>query len=75
MYVSDNFRTNQLSKIPGGSVVTVNFSNKKPLKYDKIKSAKMYTNKIIKEAKLSGEFDSILSIEDSEGTTWYAKKK
>jgi len=75
MYVSDNFRTNELSKIPGGSVVTVNFSNKKPLKYDKIKSAKVYADKIIKEAKLNGEFDSILSITDNQNNTWYAKKK
>jgi hypothetical protein len=67
MYVSDDFRTNDLSKIPGGSVVTVNFSNKKPLKYDKIKSARLYANKIIKE------FDSILSITDNQNNTWYQK--
>ena len=73
MYVADNFRTNELSKIPGGSVVTVNFSNKKPLQYDKIKSAKLYANKIIKESKVNGEFDSILSITDDQNNTWYQK--
>jgi len=75
MRVSDNFRTNTLSIVPGGSVITVEYSDKKPLEYDKIKIAKAYANKIIKESKLNGEFESILSITDNQGNSWYKKSK
>ena len=42
MRVGDEFRTNPLSLKPGGSIVTVVFSNGKTLEYDKVKSPKKY---------------------------------
>ena len=42
MRVGDEFRTNPLSLKPGGSIVTVVFSNGKMLDYDKVKSPKKY---------------------------------
>jgi hypothetical protein len=73
MYVKDQFRTNELSKIPGGSVVTVKYIGKKPLSYDKIKSPEHYAKKILKESKIKGEFNDILSITDDQGNSWYTK--
>ena len=75
MQVKDKFRTNQLSQISGGSVVTVYYENKKKLEYDKIKSPKSYVDTLMKLAKNRGDFDDILMIEDSEGNNWYTKKK
>jgi hypothetical protein len=75
MKVSDNFRTNSLSTIPGGSVVTITYINKKPLEYDKIKDTKRYADKIIRESKISGELSSILSIVDNQGNKFYEKKQ
>ena len=75
MQVKDQFRTNQLSQISGGSVVTVYYENKKKLEYDKIKSPKRYVDTLINLAKNRGDFDDILMIEDSEGNNWYTKKK
>jgi hypothetical protein len=75
MLVKDKYRSNPLSKILGGSIVTVHYEKKKSLEYDKIKSPKHYVNKIIKEAKAKGEFEDITSIEDSEGNVWYTKKQ
>ena len=46
MRVGDEFRTNPLSLRPGGSVVTVVFSNGKMLDYDKVKSPKKYVASI-----------------------------
>jgi hypothetical protein len=42
MRVSDEFRTNPLSLKPGGSIVSVIFSNGRMLDYDKVKSPKKY---------------------------------
>jgi hypothetical protein len=75
MQVKDQFRTNQLSQISGGSIVTVYYENKKKLEYDKIKSPKRYVDTLINLAKNRGDFDDILMIEDSEGNNWYTKKK
>jgi hypothetical protein len=75
MLVKDKFRSNPLSKILGGSIVTVHYESKKYLEYDKIKSPKHYINRIIKEAKAKGEFEEIIMIEDSEGNIWYTKKQ
>ena len=75
MQVEDQFRKNQLSQLPGGSVVTVYYENKKKLEYDKIKSPKHYVETLMVLAKARGNFDSILLIEDSEGNNWYTKKK
>ena len=46
MRVGDEYRTNPLSLIPGGSLVTVVFSNGKMLDYDKVKSPKKYVASI-----------------------------
>ena len=46
MRVADEFRTNPLSLIPGGSLVTVVFSDGRMLDYDKVKSPKKYVSKI-----------------------------
>jgi hypothetical protein len=75
MLVKDKFRSNPISQIPGGSVVTVHYENNKYFEYDKIKSPKHYVNKIIKEAKAKGEFEEIIMIEDSERNIWYTKKQ
>jgi len=75
MQVKDQFRKNQLSQLPGGSVVTVYYENKSKLEYDKIKSPKHYVETLMVLAKARGDFDNILLIEDSEGNNWYTKKK
>jgi hypothetical protein len=46
MRVADEFRTNPLSLSPGGSIVTVAFSDGRMLDYDKVKSPKRYVDKI-----------------------------
>ena len=46
MRVGDEYRTNPLSLSPGGSVVTVVFSDGRMLDYDKVKSPKKYVSKI-----------------------------
>lgn len=45
--VADEFRTNELSTKPGGSVVTIRYSNRSDMMYDKIKSPKRYVKSII----------------------------
>ena len=42
MRVADEYRTNPLSLKPGGSIVTVVFSDGRMLDYDKVKSPKKY---------------------------------
>jgi len=46
MRVGDEYRTNPLSLKPGGSIVTVVFSDGKMLDYDKVKSPKKYVASI-----------------------------
>jgi len=46
MRVGDEFRTNPLSLKPGGSIVTVVFSDGRMLDYDKVKSTKKYVASI-----------------------------
>ena len=46
MRVADEYRTNPLSLSPGGSVVTVVFSDGRMLDYDKVKSPKKYVASI-----------------------------
>ena len=46
MRVGDEYRTNPLSLSPGGSIVTVVFSDGRMLDYDKVKSPKKYVSKI-----------------------------
>jgi hypothetical protein len=73
MKVGDKFRENSLSKIPGGSVVTVKYKGKQPLDYDKIKDVKVYVNRILNKAKKTGEIVDIEYIKDDSGTTLYPK--
>lgn len=40
--VADEFRTNNLSLTPGGSIVEITYTNGKTLVYDKIKNPKKY---------------------------------
>lgn len=46
MRVADEYRTNPLSLKPGGSIVTVVFSDGRMLDYDKVKSPKKYVASI-----------------------------
>lgn len=46
MRVGDQYRTNNLSLIPGGSIVSVVFNNGTTLDYDKVKSPKKYISRI-----------------------------
>ncbi len=46
MRVGDEFRTNPLSLKPGGSIITVVFSDGRMLDYDKVKSPKKYVASI-----------------------------
>lgn len=46
MRVGDKFRKNPLSLEPGGSIVSVIFSNGSSLEYDKVKSPRRYVASI-----------------------------
>jgi hypothetical protein len=46
MRVADEFRINPLSLRPGGSIVSVVFSNGRMLDYDKVKSPQRYVASI-----------------------------
>lgn len=48
-FVSDTFRTNSLSLVPGGSVVVINESDGTTKAYDKVKNPKAYINAILKK--------------------------
>lgn len=56
MRVADEFRTNPLSLRPGGSIVTVMFSNGKMLDYDKVKSPKKYVASIPQREDITAVF-------------------
>lgn len=56
MRVADEFRTNPLSLSPGGSIVTVVFSNGKMLDYDKVKSPKKYVASIPQREDITAVF-------------------
>lgn len=56
MRVADEFRTNPLSLSPGGSIVTVMFSNGKMLDYDKVKSPKKYVASIPQRENITAVF-------------------
>ena len=73
MKVGDQFRTNNLSLIPGGSVIRIEYVDRNPLEYDKIKSTKGYANTMISRLKRSGEISGILSITDDKGNVYYKK--
>lgn len=56
MRVADEFRTNPLSLSPGGSIVTVMFSNGRMLDYDKVKSPKKYVASIPQREDITAVF-------------------
>lgn len=51
-YVSDEFRTNPKSLVPGGSTVIVEYFNGESRAYDKIKNTTAYINSIIKDTNI-----------------------
>ena len=58
--VSDQFRTNNLSLTPGGSVVEITYNKGKTLSFDKVKNPKKYIQSLsnykdIVEVKVNGE--------------------
>lgn len=68
MRVGDEFRTNPLSLKPGGSIVTVVFSNGKTLDYDKVKSPRKYVGSI-------PEREDIVQIFVNGNPVWNASEK
>lgn len=68
MRVSDEFRINPLSLKPGGSIVTVFFSNGNILDYDKVKSPKKYVAKI-------PEREDIVAVSINGKQVWTDKEK
>jgi hypothetical protein len=68
MRVGDEFRTNPLSLKPGGSIVTVVFSNGKTLDYDKVKSPRRYVGSI-------PEREDIVQIFVNGNPVWNASEK
>lgn len=46
MYVSDKYRKNILSKIPGGWTVVVEYNNGHIFEYDKVKDPEAYIKKL-----------------------------
>lgn len=49
--VEDQYRTNELSTIPGGVTVTVHYSNNCSKSYDKVKYPEKFINKIYDNAR------------------------
>lgn len=68
MRVGDEYRVNPLSLEPGGSIVTVVFSNGRMLDYDKIKSPKRYVASI-------PEKEDIVAIYVNGAQVWTDKEK
>lgn len=52
MLVKDEFRKNDLSLTPGGSVVTVIMVDGKKYSYDKVKNVNAYSEKMKKDARV-----------------------
>lgn len=51
-YVSDEYRTNPKSLVPGGSTVAVEYYDGTIKAYDKVKNTTAYINSIIKDANI-----------------------
>ena len=51
-YVSDEYRTNPKSLVPGGSTVLVEYFNGEVKAYDKIKNTTAYINAIVKDTNI-----------------------
>lgn len=67
--VSDQFRTNELSLVPGGKTVSVTYENGKTLIYDKIKNTEKYISKLHDSPSENGKIVEI------KVTDWSAKNK
>jgi hypothetical protein len=65
--VSDQFRTNELSLVPGGSQVTLFYKNGKTISYDKVKNPNSYCSAILRKSSAD-----ILKIE-VDGVLYYQK--
>jgi len=63
-FVSDEFRTNPLSLVPGGSTVKVNYVNGSFRLYDKIKKPYAYINAITRKDQ------NIVSVEVDRKLIW-----
>lgn len=50
MKVKDEFRKNDLSLTPGGSTVSVKYSDGKTFEYDKVKNPHAYCKSLLKKA-------------------------
>jgi len=68
MRVGDEYRTNPLSLKPGGSIVSVVFSDGESLEYDKIKYPRKYVGTIPKR-------ENIVLIYVDGKEVWTAKEK
>lgn len=67
--VHDDYRTNQLSLIPGGKTVSVTYANGRTLVYDKVKNPEKYIAALRDKSSENGE------IVDVKVTDWSAKNK
>jgi hypothetical protein len=68
MRVGDEYRTNPLSLRPGGSIVSVVFSNGRTLEYDKVKSPKRYVASI-------PEREDIVQVSVNGSPVWNSSEK
>lgn len=65
--VSDPYRHNELSLIPGGRIVRVVYSDKRIIVYDKIKNVDAYIRRITKDS-------NVVEV-SCEGVILYSKQK
>ena len=70
--VGDEFRTNELSLIPGGKKVTITRENGKVLVYDKVKNPGKYIKSISQKEDVNG---SIIRIEVNGKEVWTDRSK
>ncbi len=68
MRVGDEYRTNPLSLRPGGSIVSVVFSNGRTLEYDKVKSPRKYVASI-------PEREDIVQVSVNGSPVWNSSEK
>jgi hypothetical protein len=64
--VADEYRTNDLSLVPGGKTVSVTYSNGKTLVYDKVKSPAKYIAALKAKASENGEIVDVKILDWSE---------
>jgi hypothetical protein len=64
--VADEYRTNDLSLVPGGKTVSVTYSNGKTLVYDKVKSPAKYIAALKSKTSENGEIVDVKILDWSE---------